>query len=609
MSAGGSDGEAQPVRLAGRREWDRAVLIADREPLLDRLRATAGGETIGLGVFANTTWRPLGPFLEGELLIEGIRPQLAFHEYEAMERELACGGARFDWVLLALDDPGRYAALWDSTRAFGADDRARLMDYFLERAARLARRAARVLVLLPYLPPPSPFPLDREPGGAPASARAADLRGELARRLAEVPGVELLDGEAWIREHGTEGAHDARAWALGRILYTPRTFRSIACDVARRVLLGTGRGIKAVVVDLDDTLWGGVLGEAGLDGIALGEDYPGFCHRALQAELARWKRAGVLLACASKNDRDVALAALRTHPGMLLREEDFDHLEIHWQPKSLSIERILRAFGIGPEAVLFLDDNPRERAEVESAHPALRVLELPADPIDWVAALRALPWPLFAATSAEDLRRSELHRQSRDREAALAGAADRAAYLDSLGIELEVAVDALGDAARIAQLHGKTNQFNLNPLRLSAGEIRAAMADARRRVVSLRYKDRFGDAGLVGCAVAELEPDAVVARTFLLSCRVIGLGAEIELLRTLASEALPECREVRLLYRPTERNTPARDFLDSLGADTSRFGAGGGEARVAIAKLPPAAVWVSRRIAPRSGDSAAVHAG
>ncbi|MCA8962943.1 MAG: HAD-IIIC family phosphatase, partial [Planctomycetes bacterium] len=169
------------------------------------------------------------------------------------------------------------------------------------------------------------------------------------------------------------------------------------------------------MLDLDNTLWGGVLGEDGLEGIALGDDYPGSCFRAFQREVLRWRRAGVLIAIASKNNVDDALEALREHPEMQLGPQDLDHLEIHWEPKPVSVQRILETFNIGQEAVLFVDDNPRERDAVAQAFPRIRLFDFPDEPLEIVPRFRRLPWPVFGATSEEDGRRAELQRQQSHR--------------------------------------------------------------------------------------------------------------------------------------------------------------------------------------------------
>ncbi len=555
--------ETASSRAALRRQWSEAALTTSRRGFIERQRRQ-GGDAVRIGVFSSTTWRPIAPFLEGELLIEGLVPALRFFEYGALDAEIAGGGDLFDAAILAADDLESYGGLFRARSPFPEEKSQEALQGILGRVDRLLERAPQVLVLLPPAPPRLPFPLDWTPDGEALSGRILRFSRELLSALSARPGVVAIDGEAALADLGRTAARDRRLWEIGRVPYTEAGFLALARALAPPLLLKAGRGIKAVVVDLDNTLWGGLAGEGGIPGVDLGEGYPGSAFIEMQEELRIWKESGLLLAVASKNNRADALAVLDGHPRMLLSSRDFDHLEIGWHSKAESVGRIIETFRISSGAVLFIDDNAREREEVERAFPEIRILDLPGDPMGYVEALRRIPWPLFAGSTEEDGRRGDLQRQERERRSAAGAAASREDYLRSLDIEVSVSIDDPADVARIAQLHQKTNQFNLDPVRYGEPEIAAAMASPLRSVIGLRYRDRFGDAGLIGAAVVDCEGETPRVETFLLSCRIIGLGVEEVLLGEIVRAAPEGATAIRLPYRPTEKNEPARKFLESL---------------------------------------------
>ena len=600
MSSAFLEKPATPTALLWRR-WRQAARTPEQRAFLESLR-TNGGTPFAVGVFASTTWRPIAPFLEAPLRIEGFDAQIRCFEYGAMEGEISSGAERFDVAVLALDDPGAFPAFHDAAHPFGDEEIGGLVGEILSRVDRLRDRAAHVLCALPPAPQNTVYPLERDRDGRSLAWRWRRAANAMEEAMATRPGARVVDLDGALRAVGSATALDPRLWELGRIRYSDAGFAAIADALLPAMLLGAGRGIKAVVVDLDNTLWGGLAGEAGLEAVELGETHPGSAFLAFQRELLAWKEAGVQLAIASKNNPKDALAILDAHPAMVLRSKDFAVVEIGWHSKSDSVARILETLHIAADALLYVDDNPREREDVAQAFPGVRLLDLPEDPLGFAAALRSVPWPLFAATSGEDSRRDELIEQERRRATLATSTASRRDYLRSLEITLGLAVNARTDLPRLAQLHQKTNQLNLDPVRLGEAELSAAMADPRRAIYSLRYRDRFGDAGLVGAAVVREDQGALSFETLLLSCRVLGLGVETAFLRAVVDATSGGCSKVRLPYRKTERNEPARQFLLSLGrlADET---AGLTLDRHAV---PPCPEWI--HVAPNKQILETVHA-
>lgn len=546
-----------------RARWERERLGAGRGALVEEL-AAATDRTARIDLLTQTTWRPIAPFLRGELACEGFAAELRFCENEQLEGAIAAGGDRIDAAILALDDPERWDGLLDPAVPFERDRVEGFVAAVRTRCERLLARARAVSVVWPAVDTREAFPLgdlvhSGEPACAGIAARDAALRAEVRAAVRALPGATFIDLAPVIARIGGERASDARLWEIGRISHSEGGFAEIAAALLPPLLRALGAGIKAVVVDLDDTLWSGVVGERGARGVEVDPR-----RAAVQRELLAWKRAGALLAIASKNTPADARAPFAENPGMRLAWEDFAAVEAHWDPKPESVRRIIERFGIGPDAVLFIDDNPREREAVRAGCPGVRVLELAEDPAEWLRQLRTLPWPLLVSRSEEDRRRGELQSQLEERRGALAAGGDAAEHLSSLGIEVEIRADAEDTLERVAQLHAKTNQFHLDPVRPSEAEIRAWIATPGRSVVAARYRDRFGDAGIIGAALVALREGEVWIETFLLSCRVIGLGVERAILAEILRRHGDGRDSVRLPFRATDRNEPARRFLEEL---------------------------------------------
>ena len=332
------------------------------------------------------------------------------------------------------------------------------------------------------------------------------------------------------------------------------------------ILPVTGRTRKAVVVDLDNTLWGGVIGEDGIDGIKIGREYPGAAFLALQRALLDLHRRGVILAIASKNDERDALDVLDRHPGNLLRREHFAAHEIGWNPKPESLRRIAAELNIGLDSLVFVDDNPAEREAVRRELPQVLVVELPQDPMQYAASLRALPCLERVRVSSEDRDRGRQYAEQRSRAAYKTSAATLEDYYRSLEMIVEIA--PLGDAnrARISQLTQKTNQFNLSTRRYDEAALAALAAEDATRVYGCSVRDRFGDNGLVGVVIVRDRSPAFEIDTLLLSCRVIGRTIETAMLSYVATQARRAgARSLRGWFVPTAKNEPAADFYSRHG--------------------------------------------
>jgi len=322
------------------------------------------------------------------------------------------------------------------------------------------------------------------------------------------------------------------------------------------------------VLDCDNTLWGGVVGEDGVGGLTLGQDGTGSAYVDFQRAIRRLAGRGTVLALASKNEEADVWSVFDTHPAMALRRRDIAAWRINWSDKADNIAAIAEELGIGLDAIAFWDDNPIERESVQAALPNVLVLDCPKQVIDWPKAL--LECAAFARfeVTAEDRRKTALYKARAEFVTEISGRTDRVGFLRSIQLRPQALPIEPASLARAAQLCAKTNQFNLRAARHSSGDL-ADIARADGAVALLvRLADRFGDHGIVGLVIARPTTDPTVAflDTFLLSCRVLGRHLEAWLLD--ACIRLLRDRGVRYLageFIPRERNAMAAGFLAEHG--------------------------------------------
>jgi FkbH-like protein len=325
----------------------------------------------------------------------------------------------------------------------------------------------------------------------------------------------------------------------------------------------TGQSKKCLVVDLDDTLWGGIVGEVGADGIQLGPVYPGSAFVAFQDAILDLQRRGVLLAIASKNNPADVDEVFERHAHMILKKEHFSCIQVGWQAKSESLMNIAQQLNIGLEHVVFVDDNPVECEEVASALPMVRAIHLSKQPENYVREL--VEEGLFdgLSFSAEDLKRGALYQQRDQAETLRAQSRTLEEFYQSLEMKLVFAPAHRGTLARAAQLTQKTNQITVTTIRYTESDVKERMADADWLVTTVSALDRFGDNGIVGVIMARFDSGILDVDTLLLSCRVAGRTVETAMLAYLCEQADRRgVEQIRGRIVPTPKNIPARDIFE-----------------------------------------------
>jgi FkbH-like protein len=392
------------------------------------------------------------------------------------------------------------------------------------------------------------------------------INNRIRHVAAEEQGTYVLDYDNLVARYGREPWHDTRKWLTARLPIAAPHLSHLASEWLRFLLPLTGKVAKVLAVDLDNTLWGGIIGEDGITGIQLSAEYPGAAYQDVQRALLDFSRRGILLAVCSKNNLEDAMEVLEEHPGMLLRPKDFAALRIGWNDKVQSLREIAAELNIGIDAVAFIDDNPVERKRIRAALPEVVVPELPEDAMAFAAALRDCPLFERLSLSEEDRQRSSYYAAERERQELARNVSTKEEFYESLAQEVEIARVTPDTLTRVAQLTQKTNQFNLTTRRYTEQQISELAANPAWGVWSIRVRDCFGDNGLVGVAITVDYDESCEIDTFLLSCRVIGRTVETALLAHLLKNARENQRHsIRGWFLPTKKNAPARDFYQSHG--------------------------------------------
>ena len=457
---------------------------------------------------------------------------------------LAANRAGFNVVLVRFEDWFRYQP---AEGGFGLRENVgRLVT-----ALRSAARSFSSPILLSVCPSSPGFP---EP--------AAEMERILFAGVSDLPGVHTLSPAEIAALYPVANPHDPHADQLGHIPYTPEYFAALGTAIARRIHAIRTAPWKVIALDCDDTLWSGIVGEDGPEGISL--DPP---RQALQEFMRAQKDAGMLLAMTSKNNEEDVIEAFRSHPEMPLALEDFVAWRINWDSKGGNLASLAEELNLGLDSFLFVDDNHKECLEVRSVCPEVLTVPLPPEASEIPAFLRHF-WAFdHAKVTAEDRQRTALYRQQIERTRLERSSASLAEFLRELEVEVEMSPAAPADYPRVAQLTQRTNQMNLAPIRRTESDVQEAVAGGLE-CLAVRVADRFGGYGLTGVAFFEPRGGALRVDTFLLSCRVLGRGVEHRLLARLGEIALARgLASVELPYVPARRNQPALRFLQGLGAE------------------------------------------
>lgn len=550
------------------------------------------------------TVEPAIPLLRAMARLEGIELTVKMGEFNSYAQEVLDPQGwlyRFDPDLIFLACQTRDIApnLWSGLDEASAADSDSVVTGIVTRIVslidqlRLRSNAPLIIQNLeqPVIPNAGLLDSRKEVGQA---ALISMVNRMLAVQVLNYESVFILDYDALVARHGRERWTDERKWLTARAPIAADNLIFTAREYFRFVLPLSGRQSKVLVVDLDNTLWGGIVGEDGMAGVAIGAEYPGAAYRALQAVILQMAKRGILLAICSKNNSRDALEVLEKHPEMLLRPKDFSAIRINWIDKAQNLRDIATELNVGIDSLAFLDDNPVERQRIRLELPEVTVIELPVDPMKYAGALLACPNFERLAITAEDRARGSYYAAQRERKSSEASAGSLEEFYRSLDMKAEVVAVTPTTLARIAQLTQKTNQLNTTTKRYSESEVQAMALDPAWSLFGVKIADRFGDNGIVGVVFLRLEKPELVIDTFLLSCRVIGRTVETMMLSHVCNIGIAAgFTKVTGWFLPTKKNEPAAQIYSSNGFVKTRETSEGSLWELPLGQAIQNPTWIS----------------
>lgn len=410
----------------------------------------------------------------------------------------------------------------------------------------------------------------------------------LNRLCKEHSNVFILPYHHMIEELGEEDAFSLKMWYMGRILHTNEAQKRLSGLITEKLALQSRVPKKVLLLDLDNTLWGGLAGEAEHTPIALSEEHEGLAYKNLQRVILQMQKQGVLLGIVSKNNEEDAMEILRSHPHCVLRPECFAAYRINWEPKHENILQIAKELNLGTDSFVFWDDQPAERELVKSMLPQVAVPDFPNKPEELAEAMVQIYHAYFekASVTEEDLKKTKQYADNARRNSLQASAGSFEDYLKQLQLVI-TRRDPAENTARLTQLVNKTNQFNLTTVRYDQLQLLQILQDPEKRVFLYNVEDCFGDNGIVAAAIVDVAK-APVIEELVMSCRVMGKNVEYAIVEDMENALQAEgYTTLQAAYLPTAKNRPVEQLFEKLGYRiTSRTEDGRKNYEIDLAKRP-----------------------
>lgn len=404
-----------------------------------------------------------------------------------------------------------------------------------------------------------------------------EINNCIVSKLSDHPNVLLNDVEYLASFHGRKNWYDEKLWIYGKLLCDPKCLLYVVDNITNIILAGLGRLRKCLVLDLDNTLWGGIIGEDGLEHIEVGREGIGEAFFLFQKYLLELKNKGIIVTVCSKNNHEDAIEPFRKHPGMVLKEDDITLFIANWDNKADNIRRIAEQLNIGLDSMVFIDDSPFERNHVRACLPEVAVPEVPEDPADYVSCLNQFNFFETLGFSQEDSQRSGYYRQKFQREEARVQFSNIDDYLQSLKMKAVFSRFDRLHLARIVQLMQRSNQFNLTTYRYNEKECEAFMDNVSEYYpVYVTLKDKYGDSGLISVIILRVSGIKIVINAWLMSCRVLSRGVEQFSMNKVVEYAKSKnCEFIEGIYIPTAKNRMVENFYEQFGFRKTRTDASG----------------------------------
>lgn len=527
---------------------------------------------VSLAIAGSFTVDTLVPHIGGNLIHRGFRtPKIKVGPYNqihqiCLDYKTILGSEKLDGIILLWRLEDIFPDLLELSLGNDAASFERVFDELrrLTQAVRELRRSfeGSLIVSIPPYPSLASFDLKELNQYGSGQVLYREIINLWMKEIGDIEGVNHIDLHGLLMDQGYEPSHDVRKWYLYRQPYTETFCYSLGKTLSRMIASGKISSKKCIVLDCDNTLWGGIIGEDGLSGIELGNDFPGSGFRDFQKHILSLQSRGIILAVASKNNEQDVLEVFEKHDAMILHKEHISVFEVHWRSKVESIKKIANVLNIGLDSLVFIDDNAKEIGEIQERLPEVTCFLVPADPAFLPGLLKGSELFDISNITQEDKDRTRMMAQEAIRKQASEHMSEDD-FKKSLGLKVKVFEVDAQQIARTVQLINKTNQFNLTTIRRTQDEVKALCQSQTTRVLAVEIQDRYGEYGLVGVCIVNKMPDPKIwmIDTLLMSCRVLGRGAETAFLNRVAQVVMSlGCTQLRGKYIPTPKNAMVEDL-------------------------------------------------
>jgi len=531
---------------------------------------------IKVALLSSFTIDPLAVYIDIKSRLTGLYPEIYIGPFNQYQQEILDEGSKLyafkpDVVVLAVQAESLLGEdFYSGFMKFSEKEqhRAEIIDQ-LKKLLSLLTSRTKALVLMNNFMVPSFTPLGILDNKMDMGLKSFfyGLNQRLTDLYRESNQVYVVDLEGVASKYGKSRCLNYQMYYMGSFGLSESFLPVVAEEYMGYIKALKNLTRKCIVLDLDNILWGGIIGEDGFDGIKLGKDSPGNAYVDFQRLLLSYYNRGIILAINSKNNYEDAIKVIREHPYMVLREKHFATMRINWQDKVQNMIELAKEINIGLDSMAFVDDNPREREQIKQALPQILVVDMPSSPFLYRQALEDLNDFNVLALTEEDKMRGEMYYARKMREELRESMTSVEDFLKSLEMKIVIKYADDFNLPRIARMVNKTNQFNLTTRRYTDVEIKK-MREKRDEfsIYSLQVIDKFGDEGIVGLAIVRKEPQTWILDSFLMSCRVIGRKVETAFLAKIVADAKKEGISTIIgEYIPTQKNAPVKDFYPDHG--------------------------------------------
>lgn len=527
-------------------------------------------KNVKIQLLRNITVHPIEPFLRYYAAHEGFDTELDHGNYDSILNDAGSVSGDIVIIFFSLETFSPNLALsFNSLTATQIDGEVQRVTAYLATVLQSIRGNSNAPVIItellePVLPALGAYDINLANGQLQTIRK---LNRQLQELTAAQQSVYILPLNQIAASIGHNAFFDRKLWHLSHLPFSRKGLSGIAKYLAIFVRGLNGKSKKCLVLDCDNVLWGGILGEDGPNAIKIGQSFPGSSYYEFQQELLNLYNRGIILALCSKNNEKDVLDFIESHPDILIKEKHLSAYKINWQEKHTNILALSEELNIGLDSMVFIDDSQFELELVRQMLPQVTTLDFSCvKPSDFTHTLKSYSGFDSFSISAEDKERGGMYKAEAKRAQTQSAFANFDEYLESLGIEIQIAKASDAQVPRVSQLTQRTNQFNLTTRRYSESEIGSLGNSPQSAVYCLRVKDKFGDLGLVGIIIALEASEGIIVDTFLMSCRALGRKIEdIFLAEVIKNIAARRNKAIYAVYSPTSKNIQTAEYYEPFG--------------------------------------------